>query len=183
MAKTSKPTLPILTASMLLVLALAGCAPAATTSGGASGNPAPAAKSSASPAHSQGKLKGVPTDCPAISTVSAAVKVAFHGVSPSPVNGALVCEYYVSGAKGSPVVSMNFEPFGQGTAAQWQAATMKAQPAAKPVSGTGDAAVFFTTAKFSEFAFISGSTVCNVTASPQFTEANLANLADFVLDH
>ena len=182
MAKTTKGALPFLTASIVVALALAGCAPAASPPGGSAGGTASSGKATQPPAHQQGKLKGVPTKCPPVDDVSASTKTLFKGVSPSSINGALICEYYVSSAKGSPVISMNFEPFADGTALNWEALAMKAQPAAQAVTGTGDAAVFFTSARYSEFAFISGTTVCNMTASPQFTQAQLANAADFVLE-
>ena len=174
--------LPLLATAGLLALAVTGCAPAAHPTGGSSASPAPAAAPSASPAHQQGKFTGVPKNCPAVDEVSVAVHLLMHGVYPSAIGGSLVCEYYVDSSNGSPVVSMNFGSAPGATAAAWKAAVRAAQPGMKSVSGTGDGAFYLSTAKYHEFDFFSGTTSCDVTASTNFDEASLANLADFVLD-
>jgi hypothetical protein len=182
MTKTRNAFLPLLVTVAAVALAATGCAPAVNSPGPKSASNQPAAAASKAPTVPQHPLKGVPTKCMTKEDVSAAVHQLFNGVYPSTINGALVCEYYVDGNSGSPVVSMNFEPYKEGSAADWLKQALARRPGAKSVFGSADGAIYFVATQFHEFDFISGSTVCNITASPIFDEVALANLPEFLLE-
>ena len=180
MAKTTKAFLPVLVIFAALALTITGCAPAASLPGATSAGQAPRA---ASPSHKAAppveKLDGVPTECLTLDEMLAAARTQFDGVYPSAIDGALVCEYSVTSL--GQVISMNYEPFQEGSAADWKTQALAARPGATVVAGTGNAAIYFEDAKYHEFDFISGSTVCNITASTNFTRKQLVEVAYFAL--
>jgi hypothetical protein len=181
MTKTPKAVLLVLVVSAALAIAITGCAPAVSSVVGGVTKPQTSTSSHAA-IEPQGKLNGVPKKCPSIDAISISMGQLFHGVHPTVIKASLVCQYYVDLSGSSPFVEINFEPISAAAAPQWKSHVLAAQPLAKSVDGTAEAAIAFTTAEYGEFEFLSGTTVCNITASPQFDEAKLAALAYQILD-
>lgn len=180
MAKLPKAVVPAIFTFAALVMVITGCAPVTSIPAAKSASHAPEA---ASPSHKAAppveKLDGVPTDCLSLDEMLAAARTRFDGVYPSTINGALVCEFYVTSPE--QVISMNYEPFEEGSVADWKTQALAARPGATVVAGTGDAAIYFEDAKYHELDFISGTTVCNITASTNFTRDQLVQVAYFAL--
>jgi hypothetical protein len=170
-------------AASVSLLALTGCAPAASsTAGGGSsssqGGPSPA---STPDAHAQGKFSGVPKQCPSADDISVALHMSLPEVdtfSTSP----LICTYHNSA---NSAVQLSFAAVPAGTTIdQYKAEEIKATPGIQSVPGVGDAAFYLSTPQFaSEFKFLSNGVYCNIT-SPliKFDQTHMVALAESLLE-
>jgi hypothetical protein len=186
-------------AGLVTVLGLAGCTsgasssgssttPAASTTTPATTPPpshAAAAHSKPVAAHAQGKLTGVPKQCPSADDVTLAVHISLPHVSQSDISGAVNCTYYVNGSKGSPGLNMTFGRLPSGTTAASYLTVLKTTaPSAVFVPGVGDGAFYYTNPPLvpSALNFFSNGTSCAMYASFPAGRAHMIALAESILE-
>jgi hypothetical protein len=158
--------------------------PAVTPDATTPPSPTAGTASNPSPAHAQGKLAGVPAQCPSPDDITLAVHLSIPHVYQTEVSGALDCTYYADGSADSPAVNILIAALPGGTTvASWEAGTKNANSSAVFVPGVGDAAFYFTTGAPSGLNFISGGVACNMyTGNFTADQAHLVALAESILE-
>jgi hypothetical protein len=170
-------------AAILLLSALAGCAPAtSSTSGGRSANSAPpSAAASASPKASAA-LTGLPASCPSAALVSSDLGISTTEVEHSGDSTSLNCTY--GGSALGDSVSINFSTVRQLSESDAEAQT-KAQgftAAFAKVPGVGDFALYDKVPSGGSYIVVgSGPVAFHIVATGSESKAQLENLAVAIL--
>jgi hypothetical protein len=170
--------------AMLVVAALAGCAPAtAPASAATSATPAaPSAAPSSAPAAAAAALTGLPTACPSAALVSSTLGISAPVPGESKDSTSLNCAYV-----GGPVadsLSINFSTARQLSPAAAEAA-LKAQgstPAFAAVSGVGSFAFYDKVPGAGSYIAVgSGPVAFHIVVTGSESEQQLASLANAII--
>jgi hypothetical protein len=178
-------TIPIAISTLVLALALTGCAPASSPGGGGSAaQTSDSSSANTAPAHPQGKFDGIPKHCPSSADISIALHLQIPVLQENTVSGTLICDYHgASSSDPNMQVGFNTLPAGM-TAAAYRAGEQSSLPTAQFVSGVGDGAFYYTSASIpSEMKFISEGVSC-VVDTFNFTadKAHMVTLAESILE-
>jgi hypothetical protein len=194
-----KGTPALASTGLVLLLGLAGCTSGASSSGSSTTSAASTTTSATTPppshaatptpkpvaTHVQGKLAGVPKQCPSADDVTLAVHRSLPHVNQTNISSAVNCTYYVNGSKGSPGLNMTFGRLPRGTTvASYQAALKTTAPSAVFVPGVGDGAFYYSKPPLvpSALNFFSGGTSCAMYTSFPAGRAHLVALAVSILE-
>ncbi|HEY3907415.1 MAG TPA: hypothetical protein VGM14_26155 [Streptosporangiaceae bacterium] len=175
--QTASAPASLLTAGLLLVVALVGCSPADAGSGAKTTPGAGPASAPATSAPAKGRLDGVPAACPSAAVVMSNLHLTSLVVSGDPS----ICEYLFKGNKSSPYAAITFNANPGITPAKVKASLKQGQTDVQDVPGLGDAAFSFASDRGKGLTFLSGGTICSIDTTVPTTIAAEVALARAIL--